>query len=60
MLVFHPIDIMRSTVGLIDIVKIYVKLISVWEGTSGTSRDVPIFGLKGHLVSNVEKNGLKT
>ena len=30
-------------------------LIGVWEGTSGTSCDVPIFGLKGHSISNVGK-----
>ena len=29
--------------------------IGVWEGTAGTSRDVPIFGLRSHSVTNVGK-----
>ena len=30
------------------------QIIGVCEGTSGTSGDVPIFGLKGHSISNVD------
>ena len=39
---------------------IFVIGIGVWEGTSGMSRDVPIFGLKSRSVSSKGKNWPQT